>query len=123
MRWIYQAITQVWLLIAWAVGSTVRRFGRNARELESDHRRDGIGLFFLGLAIVFAGSIWARMDNLAGQGIYSLTSSVVGEGAFTIPVSSSRPRNSLNRTSEIAAILLNNHRRRRFIDRHSNRAS
>jgi S-DNA-T family DNA segregation ATPase FtsK/SpoIIIE len=64
----------------------VRRFGRNARELESDHRRDGIGLFCLGLAIVFAGSIWARMDNLAGQGIYSLTSSVVGEGAFTIPV-------------------------------------
>ncbi len=64
----------------------MRRFGRNARELESDHRRDGIGLFCLGLAIVFAGSIWARMDNLAGQGIYSLTSSVVGEGAFTIPV-------------------------------------
>ena len=85
-RWIYRVISQVWLLIAWAVGSTVRRFGRNARELESDHRRDGIGLFCLGLAIVFAGSIWARMDNLAGQGIYSLTSSVVGEGAFTIPV-------------------------------------
>jgi DNA segregation ATPase FtsK/SpoIIIE, S-DNA-T family len=86
VRWIYQAIMQVWLLIAWAVGSTVRRFGRNARELESDHRRDGIGLFCLGLAIVFAGAIWARMDNLAGQGIYSLTSSLVGEGAFTIPV-------------------------------------
>ena len=64
----------------------MRRFGRNARELESDHRRDGIGLFCLGLAIVFAGSIWARMDNLAGQGIYGLTSSVVGEGAFAIPV-------------------------------------
>jgi S-DNA-T family DNA segregation ATPase FtsK/SpoIIIE len=86
VRWIYQAITQIWLLIAWAVGSTVRRFGRNARELESDHRRDGVGLFFLGLAIVFAGAIWARMDNLAGQGIYSLTSSAVGEGAFAIPV-------------------------------------
>jgi len=85
-RWVCRVISQFWLLIAWAVGSTVRRFGRNARELEPDHRRDGIGLFFLGLAIVFAGSIWARMDNLAGQGIYSLTSSVVGEGAFTIPV-------------------------------------
>ena len=68
------------------MGSTLRRFGRNARELESDHRRDGIGLFCLGLAIVLAGSIWARMDNLAGQGIYGLTSSVVGEGAFAIPV-------------------------------------
>ncbi len=85
-RWVYRAVCQVWLLIAWAVGSTVRRFGRNARELEADHRRDGVGLFCLGLAIVFAASIWARMDNLAGQGIYTLTSAVVGEGAFAIPV-------------------------------------
>jgi tellurite resistance protein TehA-like permease len=85
-RWFYRAVCSVWLLIAWAVGSTVRRFGRNARELESDHRRDGIGLLFLGLAIVFAGSIWARMDNLAGQGIYTVTTAVVGEGSFAIPV-------------------------------------
>ena len=85
-RWLYRAVCSVWLLIAWAVGSTLRRFGRNARELESDHRRDGVGLFFLGLAIVFAAAIWARMDNLAGQGIYTLTSAVVGEGSFAIPV-------------------------------------
>ncbi len=85
-RWFYRAICSVWLLIAWAVGSTVRRFGRNARELESDHQRDGVGLLFLGLAIVFAAAIWARMDNLAGQGIYTLTSAVVGEGAFAMPV-------------------------------------
>jgi len=64
----------------------VRRFGRNARELDTDHQRDGIGLFCLGLAIVFAASIWARMNNLAGQGIYTATSAVVGEGAFVIPV-------------------------------------
>jgi S-DNA-T family DNA segregation ATPase FtsK/SpoIIIE len=68
------------------VGSVVRRFGRSARQLESDHQRDGIGLLCLGLAIVFAASIWVRMDNLAGQGIYTLTSSVVGEGAFVIPI-------------------------------------
>ena len=85
-RWFYRAVCSVWLLIAWAVGSTVRRFGRNARELEADHRRDGVGLLFLGLAIVFAASIWARMDNLAGTGIYTLTSAVVGEGSFTIPI-------------------------------------
>jgi S-DNA-T family DNA segregation ATPase FtsK/SpoIIIE len=85
-RWFYRAVCSVWLLIAWAVGSTVRRFSRNARELESDHRRDGVGLLCLGLAIVFAASIWARMDNLAGQGIYTATTAVVGEGAFTIPI-------------------------------------
>ena len=70
-RWFYRAVCSVWLLIAWAVGSTVRRFGRNARELEADHRRDGIGLFFLGLAIVFAASIWARMDNLAARYLHA----------------------------------------------------
>jgi S-DNA-T family DNA segregation ATPase FtsK/SpoIIIE len=80
------AVSRVWLLIAWTVGSTVRRFGRNARELDADHQRDGIGLFFLGLAIIFAASIWARMNNLAGQGIYTLTSAVVGQGAFVIPI-------------------------------------
>ena len=85
-RWFYRAVCSVWLLVAWAVGSTVRRFGRNARALEADHQRDGVGLLFLGLAIVFAASIWARMDNLAGQGIYTAASAVVGEGAFAIPI-------------------------------------
>ena len=75
-----------WLLVARMVGGIVRRFGRNARDLHPDHKRDGFGLAFLGLAIVFAAAIWARMHNLAGEGIYTLTSSVVGEGSFTIPV-------------------------------------
>jgi S-DNA-T family DNA segregation ATPase FtsK/SpoIIIE len=85
-RWIVRAVSRFWLIIAWAVGSMVRRFGRNARELDTDHQRDGVGLFCLGLAIVFAASIWARMNNLAGEGIYTATSAVVGEGAFVIPV-------------------------------------
>ena len=75
-----------WLLVAGVVGGLVRRFGRNARELHPDHKRDGLGLVFLGLAIVFAAAVWARMHNTAFEGIYTLTSSVVGEGAFTVPI-------------------------------------
>ncbi len=75
-----------WLLAAGVVGGIVRRFGRNARELHPDHKRDGLGLVFLGLAIVFAAAVWARMHNPAFEGIYTLTSSVMGEGAFTVPV-------------------------------------
>jgi hypothetical protein len=81
-----RAVSQGWLLLAWLVGSTVRRFGRNARELHRDHQRDGLGLAFLGVAIVFAASIWVRMHNLAGQGIYDATSAVVGQGAWALPV-------------------------------------
>jgi DNA segregation ATPase FtsK/SpoIIIE, S-DNA-T family len=84
--WLLRAIAMTWLLVAGIVGSVVRRFGRNARDLHEDHKRDGLGLACLGLAIVFAAAIWARMRNPAGEGIYTLTSSVVGEGAFTIPV-------------------------------------
>ncbi|HEY1824080.1 MAG TPA: DNA translocase FtsK [Trebonia sp.] len=75
-----------WLLVAGVVGGIVRRFGRNARELHPDHKRDGLGLLFLGIAIIFAAAVWARMHNLAFEGLYTLTSSVVGEGSFAIPI-------------------------------------
>jgi len=84
--WLFRAIAMAWLLVAGLVGGIVRRFGRNARELHPDHKRDGLGLVFLGLAIVFAAAVWARIDNMAFDGIYTLTSSVVGEGAFTVPI-------------------------------------
>jgi S-DNA-T family DNA segregation ATPase FtsK/SpoIIIE len=84
--WLFRAIAAAWLLLAGLVGSIIRRFGRNARDLHPDHKRDGVGLLFLGLAIVFAAAVWARMHNAAFEGIYTLTSSVAGEGAFAIPV-------------------------------------
>jgi hypothetical protein len=84
--WLFRAIAMVWLLVAGLVGGIVRRFGRNARDLHPDHKRDGLGLVFLGLAIVFAAAVWARMGNLAFEGIYTLTSSLLGEGAFTVPI-------------------------------------
>ncbi|HEY0934393.1 MAG TPA: DNA translocase FtsK, partial [Trebonia sp.] len=74
-----------WLLVAGVAGSVVRRFGRNARDLDSVHKRDGVGLAFLGLAIIFAAAIWARMHNPLFEGTYTLASSVAGEGAFTLP--------------------------------------
>jgi S-DNA-T family DNA segregation ATPase FtsK/SpoIIIE len=84
--WLFRAIAMIWLLAAGVVGGLVRRFGRNARDLHPDHKRDGLGLVFLGLAIVFAAAVWARMHNLAFDGVYTLTSSVVGEGAFAVPI-------------------------------------
>jgi S-DNA-T family DNA segregation ATPase FtsK/SpoIIIE len=84
--WLFRAIGMAWLLVAGVVGGIVRRFGRNAREMHPDHQRDGLGLVFLGLAIVFAAAVWARMHNAAFEGIYTLTSSVVGDGAFAVPI-------------------------------------
>jgi len=84
--WLFRLILMAWLLVAAVVGGIVRRFGRNARELHPDHKRDGLGLIFLGLAIVFAAAVWIRLQNTAFDGIYTLTSSFLGEGAFTVPI-------------------------------------
>jgi S-DNA-T family DNA segregation ATPase FtsK/SpoIIIE len=84
--WLFRGVAMLWMLVAGVVGSIVRRFGRNARDLHDDHKRDGIGLLFLGLAIIFVAAVWFRMRNPAFEGIYTLTSSVAGEGAFTIPI-------------------------------------
>src|SRR6185437_11553079 len=84
--WLFRVIAMTWLLVAGVVGGIVRRFGRNARDLHPDHKRDGLGLVFFGLAIIFAAAVWARMHNPAFEGIYTLTSSAMGEGAFTVPI-------------------------------------
>ena len=76
-----------WLLVAGVVGShrpPVRP--QRAANCTPTTSATASAWLFLGLAIVFAAAIWARMHNLAGEGIYTLTSSVVGEGAFAIPV-------------------------------------
>src|SRR5690242_13356419 len=53
-----RAIAAVWLGIAHAVGAVARKIGRTARDLEPEHRRDGLGLFLFGLAVVVAAAIW-----------------------------------------------------------------
>jgi S-DNA-T family DNA segregation ATPase FtsK/SpoIIIE len=44
--------------MAQGVGSLVRTFGQGARDLQPEHRRDGLGLANLGLAIVLAAATW-----------------------------------------------------------------
>jgi S-DNA-T family DNA segregation ATPase FtsK/SpoIIIE len=55
---IYRIVGGVWVVAAQAVGGLVRRFGQSARDLDVEHRRDGLGLANLGLAIVLAAATW-----------------------------------------------------------------
>jgi len=85
-RWLFRTVTAAWMVVAGTAGFAVRRLGRSARDLHPDHRRDGVGLLCLGLAIVFAAGVWLRMDNAAGQLVYDATSGLLGDGAFMVPV-------------------------------------
>ncbi len=47
----------VWLGLAHAVGAGVRRVGHTTSSLEPEQRRDGAGLFLIGLAVVVAAAV------------------------------------------------------------------
>jgi S-DNA-T family DNA segregation ATPase FtsK/SpoIIIE len=53
----------VWVAIAHAVGATARSIGRSARDLEPEHRRDGVGLIMLGLAVVVSAAVSRQMTG------------------------------------------------------------
>lgn len=83
---IVRSLDAAYMLIAGLLGSGVRRIGRGARDLHPDHRRDGIGLLFLGFAIISGASLWAHIDDPVGRGLYYAVSGAVGALSFAVPL-------------------------------------
>ncbi|MEQ7005185.1 DNA translocase FtsK 4TM domain-containing protein [Actinopolymorpha sp. B17G11] len=79
-------VAGIWLGIAHLIGAIVRRIGSSARELDPGLRRDGVGLLFVGLAIVVASAVWWNMPNDVGEGIRVVVSGSVGSLAWAIPI-------------------------------------
>ncbi|HEV2252308.1 MAG TPA: DNA translocase FtsK 4TM domain-containing protein, partial [Streptosporangiaceae bacterium] len=84
--WIGRVLQGAWMALAGSVGWVARSIGRGARDIEPHHRRDGMGLLTLGVAIVLAGGLWLRMNNAAGRGIFEAITAAVGSLAFLAPV-------------------------------------
>jgi DNA segregation ATPase FtsK/SpoIIIE, S-DNA-T family len=84
--WIGRVLQGAWMALAGAVGWVARSVGRGARDVEPHHRRDGVGLLTLGVAIVLASGLWLRMDNAAGHGIQEAITGGIGSLAFLAPV-------------------------------------
>ncbi|MEV0403720.1 DNA translocase FtsK 4TM domain-containing protein [Actinoallomurus sp. NPDC050550] len=82
----WQFVAQIWLLLARAVGGVARMFGRGARELDEEHRRDGQGLAFLGLAIVLAAATWFDPDTWALKYLGRLIRDCFGTLAMVLPL-------------------------------------
>ncbi|MGW4400470.1 DNA translocase FtsK [Amycolatopsis nivea] len=74
-----------WNLVAKGVGSLARTVGRT-RELEAEHRRDGLALGLIALAIVAAVGVWWRAAGPIGAGVEVATRTVLGAGAVTLPL-------------------------------------
>ena len=80
-----RAARATWLMLAKGAGSTARSVGR-AREIEPGHRRDGIALALLGLAVVIAASSWFDAARPVGAWIDSVLRTFVGGAVVLLPV-------------------------------------
>jgi DNA segregation ATPase FtsK/SpoIIIE, S-DNA-T family len=72
-------------MLAKGAGSTARSVGR-ARDLEPGHRRDGIALALLGIAVVIAASSWFDAARPVGQWIDTFLRVLVGAAVVLVPI-------------------------------------
>lgn len=72
-------------MLAKGAGSTARSVGR-ARELEPGHRRDGVALALLGLAVVVAAGSWFDAARPVGAWIDTTVRVVIGAAVVLMPI-------------------------------------
>jgi S-DNA-T family DNA segregation ATPase FtsK/SpoIIIE len=72
-------------MLARGAGTTARSVGR-ARDIDPGHRRDGIALFLLGIAVVVAASSWFEAARPVGEWIDGFLRVLIGSGVVVLPV-------------------------------------
>jgi S-DNA-T family DNA segregation ATPase FtsK/SpoIIIE len=79
----------IWRGLATVLGGAARAAGRNAataRDLEPEHRRDGIGLAVLALGLILIVSLWFGAAGPIGHGLAVGVRAVIGNGGLLLPI-------------------------------------
>jgi DNA segregation ATPase FtsK/SpoIIIE, S-DNA-T family len=79
-------IAAILVSLAQAVGNAVRRIGPGVKEVDPALRRDGIGLFLLGSAIVVGAAVWWGLPGAIGQAIATGVASTIGTLSYLAPI-------------------------------------
>ena len=76
----------MWIGLAHLVGSIARGIGRGARDLDPEHRRDGLGLGLIAGAVIIAAATWFRVEGwfIAWSG--TIATAIFGALAWIAPL-------------------------------------
>src|ERR1700736_53242 len=80
-----RGVQTAWLMVAKGAGGAARSVGR-ARDIEPRHRRDGIALTLLGIAVVIVASTWFNAARPVGQCVDTLLRTLIGSTVVLLPI-------------------------------------
>ena len=81
-----RAVKGTWMGVAHVAGGAVRRVGSSASELDPEHRRDGIGFFLIGMAILVAAREWWAFQGVLGDVVHAVVAGTFGRVAYAVPL-------------------------------------
>ena len=76
----------LWLGLARPLGALLRGIGRGAKGLDPAHRKDGVALLLLGLALVAAAGTWSNLQGPVGDLVTMLITGALGRLDLVFPV-------------------------------------
>lgn len=83
---IYRLVRAIWLGLAHAVGAVFRGIGQGAKNLDPAHRKDGVALLLLGLALIVAAGTWSNLRGPVGDLVEMLVTGAFGRLDLLVPI-------------------------------------
>ncbi|MFI1442661.1 DNA translocase FtsK [Streptomyces fructofermentans] len=83
---VYRLVRALWLGIAHAVGAVFRGIGQGAKGLDPAHRKDGLALLLLGLALIVAAGTWSNLQGPVGDLVEMLVTGAFGRIDLLVPI-------------------------------------
>ncbi|MFD5102474.1 cell division protein FtsK, partial [Streptomyces albidochromogenes] len=83
---VFRLMCALWLGLAHGVGAMFRGIGRGAKGLDPAHRKDGVALLLLGLALIVAAGTWAQLRGPVGDLVEMLVTGAFGRLDLLVPI-------------------------------------
>lgn len=81
-----RAVRGTWMGVSHLAGGAVRKVGTSARDLEPEHRRDGLGFALIALAILVAAREWWGVSGPVGDVVHAVVAGTLGRIGYALPI-------------------------------------